>query len=111
MNITDRMRSFLEAATTGLKDDRELQMETRSELASHVEAASRDLITGGLPEEQAAEERDLVRRDTTISLGSFSAGETRLVQRLKQETLDAVQSLNMTEQPVGTEPASDTPAR
>ena len=58
----------------------------------------------------SAEERDLVHCDpvtAAISSGcGFTAVETRLMQRLQQETLDAIQSLNMAERPVGTEPAS-----
>ena len=73
------------------------------------------MTAGGLPKDQAAEERDLVRSDAAtavISSGSgFTAVEARLVQRLKQETLDAVKSLNMTDRSVGTESTSDTPVR
>jgi len=52
MNDHDQLTKFLDAATAGLSDDRELQLDVRAELQSHVEAALDARSEDDAPQEQ-----------------------------------------------------------
>ncbi len=54
MNADPRLETFLDQATTGLKADRELQLDVRHELASHLDAAQEEARAGGQPDPEAA---------------------------------------------------------
>ena len=50
------IENFLDRASEGLRDDEELRLETRAELASHAEAKQRELMDAGKTEAEAVEE-------------------------------------------------------
>lgn len=52
----ERSDAYLDAATAGLRDDRELQLDVRAELASHLEERRRDAEGRGLSSDDAAAE-------------------------------------------------------
>jgi hypothetical protein len=56
MKRDDRLQTFLDAATAGLKDDREIQLSVQAELASHVEAALRERSSAGMSDAEATAE-------------------------------------------------------
>jgi hypothetical protein len=79
--MSNRTEIYLEQVTAGLKDDAELRLDVRAELASHLEDKAAELQGQGTPEEEAREQAMAALGEPAEVATGLAQGNCRRLRR------------------------------